>query len=60
MVSVIAVRDLTYQADLIQSRTFQAFRTYLLATLIYLALSILLRQVLGLLAGPLLFGAEVG
>ncbi len=59
VVSVIAVRDLTYQADLIQSRTFQAFRTYLLATLIYLALSILLRRVLGLLARRLL-GAEVG
>jgi polar amino acid transport system permease protein len=59
VVSVIAVGDLTYQADLIQSRTFLAFRTYLLATLIYLALSILLRQALGLLARRL-FGQGVG
>ena len=59
VVSVIAVRDLTYQADLIQSRTFQAFRIYLLATLIYLALSILLRRILGLSARRL-FGARVG
>ena len=58
VVSVIAVRDLTYQADLIQSRTFQAFRIYLLATLIYLALSILLRRFLGLSARRL-FGAGV-
>lgn len=59
VVSVIAVRDLTYQADLIQSRTFQAFRTYLVATLIYLVLSILLRRVLGIGARRL-FGAGVG
>lgn len=59
VVSVIAVRDLTYQADLIQSRTFQAFRTYLVATLIYLGLSILLRRALGIGARRL-FGAGVG
>jgi len=59
VVSVIAVRDLTYQADLIQSRTFQAFRTYLLAALIYLALSILLRRMLGVSARRL-FGAGIG
>jgi len=59
VVSVIAVSDLTYQADLIQSRTFQAFRIYLLATLIYLALSILLRRILGVSARRL-FGAGVG
>jgi polar amino acid transport system permease protein len=59
VVSVIAVRDLTYQADLIQSRTFLAFRTYLLATLIYLALSILLRRTLGFSARRL-FGAGIG
>ena len=59
VVSTIAVRDLTYQADLVQSRTFQAFRTYLVATLIYLVLSILLRRALGR-GASLLFGAGIG
>lgn len=59
VVSQIAVRDLTYEADLIQSRTFRAFDTYLLVTMIYLGLSILLRRALGLGARPLL-GPGVG
>lgn len=46
VVSQIAVRDLTYEADLIQSRTFRAFETYFVITVIYLALSLLLRRVL--------------
>jgi polar amino acid transport system permease protein len=46
VVSQIAVRDLTYEADLIQSRTFRAFETYAVVTVIYLALSLLLRRVL--------------
>ena len=54
VVSQIAVRDLTYEADLIQSRTFRAFDTYLLVTAIYLGLSVLLRRVLGLAARPVL------
>ena len=59
VVSQIAVRDLTYEADLIQSRTFRSFDTYLLVTMIYLGLSILLRRVLGLGARQLL-GPGVG
>ena len=46
VVSQIAVQDLTYEADLIQSRTFRAFETYAVVTVIYLALSLLLRRVL--------------
>jgi polar amino acid transport system permease protein len=46
VVSQIAVRDLTYEADLIQSRTFRAFETYAVVTAIYLVLSLLLRRVL--------------
>jgi polar amino acid transport system permease protein len=46
VVSQIAVRDLTYEADLIQSRTFRAFETYAVITVIYLLLSLLLRRVL--------------
>jgi polar amino acid transport system permease protein len=56
VVSQIAVRDLTYEADLIQSRTFLSFQTYALATAIYLALSILLRRALRL-GGRALLGA---
>ncbi len=46
VVSQIAVRELTYQADMLQARTFRAFETYLVVTLIYLALSIGLRRAL--------------
>ena len=45
-VSQIAAEDLTFAANFIQSRTFRAFETYFAATLIYLALAILLRQLL--------------
>ena len=46
VVSQIAVRDLTYEADLIQSHTFRSFETYLVVAAIYLALSVLLRRAL--------------
>lgn len=46
VVSQIAVRDLTYEADMIQARTFRAFETYLVVTLVYLGLSIGLRRLL--------------
>jgi polar amino acid transport system permease protein len=59
VVSQIAVRDLTYEADLIQSRTFLSFQTYALVTAIYLGLSILLRRVLGV-AGRAMLGPGVG
>jgi polar amino acid transport system permease protein len=44
VVSQIAVRELTYEADLLQARTFRAFETYLVVTLIYLALTVALRR----------------
>ncbi len=44
--SQISVEEITFAANFIQSRTFRAFEVYILATLIYLALSVLLRQVL--------------
>lgn len=46
VVSQIAAEDLTFAANFIQSRNFRAFETYIVATLIYLALAALLRQVL--------------
>ena len=58
VVSQIAVRDLTYEADLIQSHTFLSFQTYAVVTAIYLGLSILLRRVLGL-AGRAVLGPGI-
>jgi polar amino acid transport system permease protein len=46
VVSQIAVRELTYEADLLQARTFRAFETYFIITLVYLGLSIGLRRLL--------------
>ena len=46
VVSQIAVRELTYEADMLQARTFRAFETYFVVTLVYLALSIGLRRLL--------------
>jgi polar amino acid transport system permease protein len=59
VVSQIAVRDLTYEADLIQSRTFRAFETYAVITAIYLLLSLLLRRVL-VAGGRRVLGQGVG
>lgn len=44
VVSQIAVPELTYQADLLQARTFRAFETYFVVTLIYLSLTVALRR----------------
>ena len=43
VVSQIAVTDLTHIADLIQSRTYRAFETYFVVTLIYLGMALALR-----------------
>jgi len=44
--SQIAVEDLSFAANFIQSRNFRAFESYFIATGIYLLLAILLRQVM--------------
>ena len=46
VVSQIAVRELTYEADMLQARTFRAFETYLVVTLIYLGMAVALRKLL--------------
>ncbi|RUV95524.1 MULTISPECIES: amino acid ABC transporter permease [unclassified Mesorhizobium] len=46
VVSQIAVRELTYEADMLQARTFRAFETYLVVTMVYLGLSMGLRRLL--------------
>ncbi|MGE4252634.1 MAG: amino acid ABC transporter permease [Parvibaculaceae bacterium] len=58
VVSQIAVVDLTHVGDLIQSRNFRAFETYLVITVIYLVLALLLRRFLALL-GRRLFAGRV-
>ncbi len=49
--SQISVEELSYAANLIQSRNFRAFEAFIVATLIYLALSVGLRRLLDW-AGP--------
>ena len=56
VVSQISVPDLTYAANFIQSRNFRSFESYVIITITYLVLSIVLRQLLnrfgrGLFAG---------
>jgi len=43
VVSQISVRELTYEADLLQAKTFRSFETYLVVTMIYLVMSVALR-----------------
>lgn len=44
VVSQIAVRDLTYEADILQARTFRPFETYLIVAAIYFLLAALMRR----------------
>jgi polar amino acid transport system permease protein len=46
VVSQIAVEDLTFAANYIQSRSFRAFEAYFVSTVIYLVLAVLLRRLL--------------
>ena len=52
----IATQELSYYANLIQSRNFRAFEAYIVATLIYLLLAIALRQLLRWAGPRFLFG----
>jgi len=47
----ISAQELSYAANLIQSRNFRAFEAYIVATALYLALSVLVRWLLNW-AGP--------
>ena len=59
VVSQIAVVDLTHVGDLIQSRNYRAFETYLVITLIYLVLAFALRRLLGFGGRRLLYAGRV-
>ncbi|MFM9902261.1 MAG: amino acid ABC transporter permease [Polaromonas sp.] len=52
----ISTEELSYAANLIQSRNFRAFEAYIIATLIYLTLAISVRQLLNWLGPKFLFG----
>jgi polar amino acid transport system permease protein len=58
VVSQISVRELAQEADLLQARTFRSFETYLVVTMIYLAMSAGLRRLL-IATGRRFLGAGV-
>lgn len=58
--SQISTQELSYAANLIQSRNFRAFEAFIVATAIYLLLSIAVRHLLNRLGDRLLFGGRRG
>jgi polar amino acid transport system permease protein len=52
----ISTPEISYAANLIQSRNFRAFESFIVATLMYLALAIALRRLLGWLGPRFIFG----
>jgi polar amino acid transport system permease protein len=52
----ISTEELSFAANLIQSRNFRAFEAYIVATLIYLSLAIALRQLLNWAGPRFIFG----
>ncbi|MGE0314963.1 MAG: amino acid ABC transporter permease [Lautropia sp.] len=54
----IATEELSYAANLIQSRNFRAFEAFIVATALYLLLSVLLRAALDWIGPRFLFGAS--
>ncbi|MEN5238905.1 MULTISPECIES: amino acid ABC transporter permease [Pseudomonas] len=54
--SQIATEELSFAANFIQSRNFRAFETYLLTTLLYLAMAIGVRQLLNLFGRRVIVG----
>ena len=54
----ISTEELSYAANLIQSRNFRAFEAFIVAALLYLALSVALRRALNWLGSRYLFGGR--
>lgn len=54
--SQISTEEMTYSANLISSRTFRNFESYILVTLAYLALAVLMRRTLNWLGTRWIFG----
>jgi len=56
----IATEELSYAANLIQSRNFRAFEAFIVATLMYLLMAIAVRHVLNRVGDRFLFGGRRG
>ena len=56
----ISTQELSYAANLIQSRNFRAFESYIVATAIYLCLAIALRAGLNWAGNRFIFGRRAG
>ena len=56
----ISAQELSYAANLIQSRNFRAFEAYIIATGIYLALSVGVRALLNWAGPRFIFGRLPG
>lgn len=56
----IATEELSYAANLIQSRNFRAFEAFIIATAMYLLLAVAVRHVLNRLGDKLLYGGRRG
>ena len=54
--SQISTEELSYAANLISSRTFRSFESYIVVTITYLLLAIALRQLLNWMGPRLIFG----
>lgn len=52
----ISTEEVSYAANLISSRTFRSFESYIVVTLIYLGLAVLMRQLLNWIGPRLIFG----
>lgn len=58
--SQISTEELSYSANLIASRNFRNFESYIVAAIIYLVLSLLVRQFMGWLGTRFIFGPLTG
>jgi len=56
----IATQELSYAANLIQSRNFRAFEAFIIATLMYLLMAMAIRHVLNRVGDRFLFGGRRG
>lgn len=56
----IATQELSYVANLIQSRNFRAFESFIVATLVYLVMAVAIRHVLNRVGDRFLFGGRRG
>ena len=54
----ISIQELSYAADLIQSRNFRSFEAFIIIGVIYLTLSVLLRAALNWVGEKLIFGGR--